>query len=309
MTKHLFPYLPHDPIDYLTAPRRPDWVKYQTLVCVLGTDANAQEVEILRTRRDSSASVKRLRSKQLPDGSFPCSPWRHVHKFYFNQLVQMGYSLRDPTVRSAVDSLLKDQLPGGGYNPDARTAKGAELPLRRQAGNWSPCMTAFITNTFLDLGMRYDEKVERLLEMLQDNQRESGGWICRRSENDAPYCILGATGWAFVVLTRADVLRSGSESLTAVLCILEKHKNKIARHGYHRDMCYRCDEALLLPSLSRLGLTMNDSLFRDLYLSLVNKQQSDGSWAFGGKTSPWYTLEVVKALQAIEGNRVSDRIA
>ena len=305
MTKHLFSYLLHDPIEYLLAPRRPAWVKYQTLVCVLGRDANDREVESLRIERDSSASVKRLRSKQLPDGSFPCSPWRHVHKFYFNQLVQMGYGLKDPTVRNAVDSLLKDQLPGGGYNLDARTAKGVDRPFRKQPGNWSPCMTAFITNTFLDLGMRHNEKVERLLEMLRDSQRESGGWICKRSENDAPYCILGATGWAFAVLTRAGILRSGSESVKAVLQVLEKHKSKIVRHGYHRDLCYRCDETLLLPSLSRVGLTMNDSLFRDLHLSLVSKQQPDGSWAFAGRTLPWYTLEAVKALHAIGNERVS----
>jgi hypothetical protein len=294
-----FPYLQYDPIAHLMASRRPAWVRYRTAVDVLGGDPDDPAIASLREKRDTSAAVRRIRAKQSPDGSFLSMPWRHTHKYDFFQLVQMGYGLEDETVRRAVDSLLADQLPGGGFNSDRRTAKGREWPNENRPGNWTPCMTAFVTHTFLDLGMEHDEAVGRLLELLTGSQREGGGWICNRGARSHPYCIYGGTGWSFAVLTRTGDIRADSEGLKGLLGILEKHKEKIARHGYQRDLACRCDAALLLPALRRVGLTLDDRLCGDLYWSLVRRQQPDGSWAFAGKTAAWYTLEVVKALQTV----------
>ena len=124
MKVELFPDLKYDVLGYLLNSRQAAWVRYQTLVTILGREQTDYNVAEVKAQRDKSAAVKRLGEKQLPDGSFPCSPWRHVHRFYFNQLVGMGYGMEDKTVQRGVESLLADRLPGGGYNPAERTAKG-----------------------------------------------------------------------------------------------------------------------------------------------------------------------------------------
>jgi len=75
--------LKYDAVEYLMAGRRPAWVKHQTLVRVLGRQSDDPEVAEWQEKRNSSHVVKVLRGKQLPDGSFPCMPWRHVHTAYW----------------------------------------------------------------------------------------------------------------------------------------------------------------------------------------------------------------------------------
>ena len=82
-----------------------------------------------------------------------------------------------------------------------------------------------------------------------------------------------------------------------------RHKEKIIRHGYQRDRCYRCDEALLLPALRMAGISDHHHLFRDLQRSLLSKQREDGAWEFRGKRSAWYTIEVLAALRCIHSGQ------
>ena len=292
--------LRYDPLRYLLGRRQAAWVKYRTLVRILGREVEDEETVFWRNRRDSSAVVARIRAKQAQDGSFPCMPWRHVHAFDFNRLLLMGYDLRDSTVCRAVESILEDQLSGGGYNPDLRTADGSDRPQRSEPGHWSPCMTGFVTKSLLDLGLEKDARVKALLDLLRRGQRDGGGWICRRSERRSPYCILGGTPWAFSALSSSGVYEWGAPEVTKAIGIFVRHQEKIIRHGYHRDLCYRCDEPLLLQALSALGFTRADRLVNDLSSSLVSKQQPDGSWTFRGKPSAWYSIEAVVALQSVD---------
>jgi len=160
-------------------------------------------------------------------------------------------------------------------------------------------MTGVVAKTMLDLELQDDTRLGVLLQLLKDHRRVCGGWICRRSEDRSPYCILGGTPWAFAALAKAGVYREPAE-IEGTLEILSRHKEKIARHGYQRDFGCRCDETLLLPALMAVGLTSKHALVRYFYNALIHKQQSDGSWLFGNKASPWYSLEAVYALQAVE---------
>ena len=265
------------------------------MISLLTRDEADGEVVRWRQARDASPLVRRLRAKQLSDGSFPAMPWRHTHTYEFNQLVLMGFGLEDPTVKRGVESLFRDQVADGGFNVDRRTARGVE----KSRGGWHPCTTVFMTKTLLDLGMRKDPRVKALVALLKRSQQDSGGWICQRFERRSPYCILAATPWALSVLAASGLQgRMGGAARSAVE-LIERHKRQIMKHGYQRDLCYRCDEALVLPSLQRLGLDMEDRLFADLHKSLAAKQTADGHWCFRGKPSAWYTLEAAAALQAM----------
>jgi len=84
------------------------------------------------------------------------------------------------------------------------------------------------------------------------------------------------------------------------ITLFSRYKKEIIKHGYMDDKCFRCDESLVLPSLLNLGLPKQHSLTKALWKSLIKKQQSDGSWLFRGRSSPWYTIEVLVALNNVD---------
>ena len=81
--------------------------------------------------------------------------------------------------------------------------------------------------------------------------------------------------------------------------LFSRFKGGIVRHGYQGDTCYRCDEALVLPSLHALGLSSKNPLVSELRTSLAKKQHPSGYWLFRGKRSSWYTIEAALALHAV----------
>lgn len=291
--------LPYDPLPYLLGSRQPAWVKYRALTRLLGRSEDDPEVLRSRKKRDRSAVVAGIRSKQSPDGSFPCMPWMHIHKYYFHQMLEMGYGLEDETVKRSADNLLNYQLPDGGYmHPHGRKVNTPNPEI-----GWSPCVTGYVTKALMDLGLGGLASVGEALKVMMARQQSNGGWICRHVGRRAPYCIISGTPWVFACLAQAGLIHKTSSITRRALRVFAKHKEKMMRHGYHRrqDRYYRCDETLLLPSLHALGFTERNGLVRDLSASLLAKQQPEGYWLFRGQPSGWYTMEAVAALQSAEG--------
>ena len=285
----------YNPIDYLLSRRQPVWVKYQTLVRLLKLPAKHPEVVRWRKETDASALVKKIRSQQGPEGWFPSMPWMHIHEYPLHRMLDMGYDLRDKTVRRTVDNLLRYQLPGGGYmHPSGRTVNVPNPKV-----GWAPCATGYMTKALMDLGLASHPQVKAALDVMYSGQRDNGGWICRHVGQRAPYCIISGTPWVFVCVVQAGRITRRSLTTTRALSVFCHHKEKIIRHGYQRDRCYRCDEALLLPSLHKVGVSHRHHLFRDLRRSLLDKQQDDGAWPFRGRRSAWYTIEAAATLQAL----------
>jgi hypothetical protein len=223
-------------------------------------------------------------------------PWMHVHRYYLHQMLEMGFGLEDTTVRRAAENLLDYQLPGGAYmHPTGRRVNVPNPKI-----GWAACVTGYVTHALTRLGFRDDHRVAAALNVMLKTQRNNGGWICNTGGRDAPYCILSGTPWVFRCLAEAGLIEPESEITQRALGVFNRHKQKIIRHGYQDDRCYRCDEALLLPALRAVGLPTSHHLLRDLRQSLVDKQQPDGSWLFGGKPSPWYTIEVLAALRDVD---------
>ncbi len=166
-----------DPIPYLLSPRQPAWVKYQTLVRLLGRSPDDSEVIKWRDRRDASKLVQRIRSKQNPQGWFPCMPWAHIHEYYFHRLLEMGYDLSDESVRTAAEQLLEYQLPDGGYMHPA----GPRFNTPDPGVGWAPCMTGYVVKALLDIGLRDHPNVVKALEVMRAHQLFDGGWNCRDS--------------------------------------------------------------------------------------------------------------------------------
>jgi len=290
----------YDPIPFLLSAKQPAWVKHQTLVRLLGRPEDDPEVIRWREERDGSEEVRHIRALQNPEGWFPGMPWMHIHEYPFLRLLDMGYGLEDETVRRTAQNLLEYQLPDGGYMHPS----GRKVNIPNPKVGWAPCATGYITKSLMELGLAEHPAVQAALNVMLRRQRESGGWICRYHQDRYPYCILSGTPWVFVCLVQARLITRRSRVTERALAVFRRHKDKIIRHGYQMDRCYRCDAALLLPSLHQLGMSHRDRLFRDLRKSLVEKQAEDGTWSFGGrrpsKRSAWYTIECVAALQAAD---------
>ncbi len=287
--------LKYDPIPFLMGPHQPAWVKYQTLVKILQRPKDDSEVIYLREKRDNSANVVRMRIKQNQDGSFPCLPWMHIHKYYFHQMLEMGYNLEDFTVSKAAENLLNYQLPNGGYmHPCGRYVNEPDPKV-----GWAACVTGYVTFALIELGFQNDYRVKSVIEFMYNEQRQNGGWICNTNGVYSPYCIKSGTPWIFLCLAVSGRINKNSQVAQKTLAIFKKHKNKIIRHGYKRDRFYRCDESLVLPALKLMGMTKKSDLIKDFTRSLIKKQEADGSWHFCEKPSAWYTLEVLKALNYI----------
>jgi hypothetical protein len=114
---------------------------------------------------------------------------------------------------------------------------------------------------------------------------------------DESNCIISGTPWILVCLAQARLISHDSAIAKKAVAMFGRFKKDIICHGYMHDRCYRCDESLILPSLHGLGMSKQHPLFKDLLKSLIDKQQSDGSWLFRGNRSAWYTTEVVKVLR------------
>ncbi len=272
----------YEPLEYLLADRRPAWVKYQTYVRILGKPQDDPDLVRWKEERDASAVVREIRERQNDDGSFACMPWIHVHRYYFHQMLEMGYGLEDPTVRKSADNLLNYQLPGGGYrHPHAKMIDPSTSPDR-----WTPCVTGYVTKALMDLGLTNHPSVRRALRVMHEGQKDSGGWICDHVGKRAPYCIWSGTPWVFACLAHAGLINKTHALTKRAVALFSRHKDKIIRHGYHCDHYYRCDETLLIPALRAVGLTPRHALLADLCESLLEKQQPDGSWRFGGRPRP-----------------------
>ena len=290
--------LRYDPIRFLLSSRQPAWVKYQTLVRLLGRSQDDCDVCNWRRRRDTSALVANIRAKQEPEGWFPCMPWMHIHRYHFHRLVEMGYDIEDDTVRRTAEQLLDYQLPGGGYMHP--TGPRVNTPDPRKG--WAACMTGYVTKTLMDLGLENRPQVRKALGVMLNGQNFDGGWICQQGGPcvDESNCIISGSPWILACLVQARLISHDSAIAKKAVAMFGRFKKEVIRHGYMHDRCYRCDESLVLPSLHGLGMSKQHPLFTDLLESLIGKQQPDGSWLFRGNRSAWYTIEAIAVLQAIE---------
>lgn len=278
--------------------RRPAWIKYITLLKILNRPKDDIEVKYFKAKRDNSAIVKRIREKQHKDGSFPCMPWMHIHKYYFHQMLKMGYGIEDPTVKSGVENLLNYQLPGGGYMHPC----GRYVNVPNPEVGWGACVTGYVIYALMNIGFQNEHKVKLAIDFMLEKQRGNGGWICNTNGKHSPYCIKSGTPWVFKCLVLSGLINKNSTETLKALNIFNRHMKKIIKYGYQKDEFYRCDESLLLPELSLVGLPQNHKLVKNFIKSLIGKQLPNGSWPFCGKSSPWYTIEVLSVLKNIMVN-------
>jgi hypothetical protein len=169
------------PIDWLLEENSAP-VRYRTLTELLDEPKNSPQVLESRVRIPNDRKVKRIFKNMHPDGY-----WLHRGKgatidyamsksthFVLSHLAELGLDREHPTVAMAVDRYLNLDPP--------------------DTVNLQSCLYAYNIRTFVMLGYRDDPRVRARIEVLLNDKRFDGGYLCiRRTFNEkTKSCIRGS---------------------------------------------------------------------------------------------------------------------
>ena len=193
---------PDATLDWLLEPANPS-IRLLTLRHLLNRPSDDPDVQEASAAIVGSAPVKRIFSRQNPDGSWgdASDPYLPKYKSSYWTLMLLGH-LAVPRgteqVARAVDHILTFQQPGGGFatyeqhNAHIRY----EFAARRESARGRPaldeksffesrlremtlsCLTGNVVSAMVRLGYGELPAVMRATEWLFEIQNEDGGWLC-----------------------------------------------------------------------------------------------------------------------------------
>lgn len=170
-----------DVIDWLLEETNPS-VRYRTLTELLDEPKSAPHVQETKAAIPESRWAKRIFRHMHPDGY-----WLHRGKgegvdyamsssthFVLAFLAELGFDRAEPHVAHAVERYLSLDP------PDYHTHQS--------------CLYAYNLRTFVMLGYRDDPRVQTRVEVLRNDERFDGGYLCERSSfnEDTKSCIRGS---------------------------------------------------------------------------------------------------------------------
>ena len=181
-------------------------VQYMTQLKVLGEKENAKKLMEAWQKVVEDPLSKYIFEKQQPDGSwFTGGPWypppSYVQKggytavspkyvttvWILRILGDMGYTIKFPEVKKAVDYVFKWQLDNGVITEDRRLLG---KPSEKNPVN-VPCRMNIMMDGLSRVGASKDPRYESSIKRLIMWQREDGGWLSEghKDGSNAPYKI------------------------------------------------------------------------------------------------------------------------
>ena len=178
-----------DVLEWLLEPSDPS-VRYRTLVELLDQSGTAEAQEAKKAIAGSEA-VKKLMTLMHPDGYWIQTDYKgRIHgadteygsfattHFCLAYLAELGMGRTDPLVEKAASRYLS---------------------LQKGDGDWwqhLSCLYAYNIRTFIMLGYRDDQRVQRAIDLMLRTSRKDGGYLCDIHEKgkDRPQksCVRGA---------------------------------------------------------------------------------------------------------------------
>jgi rubredoxin len=157
-------------------------VRYRTLTALMGEPRDTPRVREAWARIPDDRKVKRIFKAMHPDGY-----WLHRGK---GATVDYAMSKSTHFVLAALAELGLDR-------EDARVAKAADRYLNLDppdTKSHQSCLYAYNLRTFVMLGYRDDPRVQARIEVLLNDTRHDGGYLCDRSTFNAQTksCIRGS---------------------------------------------------------------------------------------------------------------------
>ncbi|MCX6643083.1 MAG: hypothetical protein NTV15_06810 [Candidatus Bathyarchaeota archaeon] len=304
-----------DPVPALLTCDEP-WVRYSTLINIIGKTPNQVEVDYARSEMLGSPQIKQIltESETWPDP--PIS--RHndakhpIHKLAF--LADWGIHVGDPGINEIIKRILEHQEIDGPLQSNIEINRGQlEVPSR---SGWLLCdypTLLYVILSFGASGKRVDSAAERLAGLVDEN-----GWRCRgnlgfrgpgRKTAPCPYANLIALKALSLSKWRdSDEVALGVESQLTHLEEGVKHYlfgvGSDFRKLKYPNIWYDCLH--VAEALSRIPAAREDLRFKNMWMKIIEKQEPDGgfvsesiwkawvNWSFGQKKqwSPSLTCRI-----------------
>lgn len=168
-------------------------VRYRTLAELLGREMNDPDVLQAKAHIPSSKAVKKIFAKMHPEGY-----WYHFDKrknqgagdgveyfdyftTHFNLafLAELGMDRHDKRIALAVERYLSLQKPDGDFHKHFS------------------CLYAYNLRTFIMMGYKNDERVQKITDLMLKTERPDGGYLCdmhegKRKTRSVKSCIRGS---------------------------------------------------------------------------------------------------------------------
>ena len=308
------------PIDWLLAGE--PFVRYRTLVDLLGKPESDKEVEKAKTQIRRHSLIRQILARQNKDGYWGTA--RDIYKWWpkkdttfwlLGVLADFGFTKEDKKIARACKYVLSTQLPGGGFG-------------------WAPpptpadCFTGILTQSLARLGYGADTRLSKAYEWLIPRQRLDGGFWCKDTgqpgglREKEPSCALATLCILGALIQDPELKQSATVSKSAdflLKCWDNRGKIKYAGHdsqigtGWGKLQYPFTDYRILkyLDTLSQLEFARNDPRMTTMIDLLLEKRDEEGryyaesvhkAWSgfdFGQKKSPsrWITLIAYRILK------------
>ena len=311
--------LSQDVLDWLLDPENPS-VRYRTLTELLGAREDDPEVRHARADIPTSKPVQKIFAKMHPEGywlhrgvgdgvSYAMSSSTH---FVLSYLAELGLDRTNEHISQAVERYLSLELPD---RPDP-----ARWEIPPDYRNHQSCLYAYNLRTFIQLGYRDDPRVQERVEVLVNDGRTDGGFLCDRPSFTVKTksCIRG-TLKALTAFAELPELW-GSERCKALVDYFLR-RQVIFKNGRPGELIrdevattifpFVINASLLesLLALSRMGYGNHPAL-QPAWQALNTKRDAQGRYVLdrslnsifnagpNGQANKWTTLYAYRALSA-----------
>jgi hypothetical protein len=299
----------------------PAFVRYRTLVDVLGRSGNDREVRQARAAVPHDPAVRQLLERRnergywgTPEDIFKWWPKKDTTFWVLGVLTDFGFQRGDPGIQRACEYVLSTQLPCGAFG-----LRPPPVPY--------DCFTGVLAGALARLGYLDDPRLEHAYTWLSQRQRTDGGFWCKDTGQPGgarelePSCAL-ASLFVLSALTVHPTLRESGSCRRCAAFLLDCWDNrgtiKYAGHDSQIGTAWArlkypfTDYRILhyLDVLSRVPVVREDARLVEIADLLLSKRDGEGlfrpesthkAWSdfdFGQKRKPstWLTCLVYGAV-------------
>ncbi len=275
------------------------FIRYQTLVDVLGRPRDSREAIEARRRIYSHPIFKRIVSGQSKAGYWPrketCDSPRFTGALW--ALMHLGEMAVDPDPRIKKECerfLSLHQSENGAFTYRSKLSGKEPYP--------EPCLTGNMVRTLLALGYNEDPRVWRAIRWMPSAQLEDGGWNCDYPEFEgvkvkhSSFMSTIEPLWAYSEIPRQKWTRGMKRSIERGAEFLLMHRLYKADHQewmpmnptfttLHFPMYFFYDALHGLRVLTKLGYG-DDERLKDAIHLVLSKRRPDGKWVL---ESDWFS--------------------
>jgi Squalene-hopene cyclase C-terminal domain len=271
------------------------WIRYQTLVDVLGYSFDSKEAVEARRRIPQHPIFKRVMARQSKDGFWPrkdtCDGPRFTGALWALMLLGEMAVVPDHRLKNEVERFFNlHQGESGSFSYRSK--------LHGKKHYDEPCLTGNMVRTLLVLGYGEDPRVQRAIQWMPEAQLADGGWNCDYPQfqnvkvRHSSFMSTIEPLWAYSEIPRQTWTRRMKRSMERGAEFLLTHRLYKADHHewmpmnrtfttIHFPMYFYYDVLHGLRVLTKLGYG-DDERVRDAVHLVMSKRRPDGKWVLEG---------------------------